>query len=149
MMRDTEFGRGYATCLFQFVNHAPRLEQDLKIYGEMAAKVDSGRLFTPEQAVMIWANGAADHLRDLITGGRVPARERKAARIISGEAWEAGHGYKREFSPDQARTWIATAKSLLVLAGDPKTLEEAVVVDLRLGLRPELGITCSTPMSLR
>jgi hypothetical protein len=130
-VKETEFGRGYATCLFQFVAHEQRLDEDIRIYSDES------------NAVEMWANGASDHLYDLITGPRVKKFNRQLAKSLASLALECGHGFtSRKWTSGQARAWVAIAKSLLADVGDPQTIENAMAVDKRLGLRPELGITC-------
>jgi hypothetical protein len=99
--------------------------------------------------VVVWANGASDHLYDLITGSRVPAAQRARAQALAAAALRCGHGFTDEtWTIGQARGWLAEADDLLALVGGPATIEEAMEVDRRLGLRPELGkiASCSRPM---
>jgi len=135
---NSEFGRGYATCLLQFVFHEPRLTESIE-----------KRLTSSEDMdVTLWANGASDHLYGLITGPRVARADREAALKMAAEALECGHGYTgRKWTFNEAVAWVNTARNLLWVAGDPKTLEEAMEIDRKLGLKPdEGGVSCSTPI---
>jgi len=136
----TEFGRGYATCLLQFVFHEPRLKETIVIY----RKID----IAETRGVEIWANGASDHLAGLVTGSRLPVAQRSRARELREEALKCGHGFSssRTWTMEEARGWIAEARSLLEAAGNPGTVLEAMDIDRSLGLRPELGVTCSKPI---
>jgi hypothetical protein len=148
-VRTTEFGRGYATCLFMFVMHEPMLEDD-KMITFYRERMGYTRAKADDQHVTLWANGASDHLYDLITGPRVPQLQRKRAKAVASIALRCGHGFTNEvWTLDQARFMISEARELLVLAGDPKTLDEAQEIDRRLGLRPELGISCAEPLTWR
>ena len=138
----TAYGRGYATCLLMFVFHEARLQ----LFGgsEFLSKEKKESL-----DVVVWANGASDHFYDLITSPRVPAAQRARARALAADALRCGHGLTDEtWTIGQARGWIAEAKDLLALAGGPESIEEAMEIDRRLGLRPELGsvASCSQPM---
>ena len=131
----SEFGRGYATCLLMFAGHESRLNRDLRIYNE------SG--MDESLAVEMWANGASDHLYDLITGPRMRRDIRMVAKALASVAIECGHGYTgKKWYASEAWAWIATAKALLVQVGDPRTLEDAMAIDRRLGLRPDPGMDC-------
>lgn len=146
----SEFGRGYTVCLLQFVFHEPRLAEDVALYATMRAKEPS--LFTESGAVEIWANGASDHLYDLVTGARVPKAQRIAAQGVAASALACGHGFTGDtWTEEQARKWLAMARELLRLAGEPETIEEAEAIDKALGLRPERGesATCIVPIPLR
>jgi hypothetical protein len=135
----SEFGRGYATCLFQFVMHEARLVEDLRIYAKVGMNESS--------AVEMWANGSSDHLYDLVTGPRISPALRSLANELARVALECGHGFtNKTWYASDAEAWIALAKSLLIGVGDPQTIDEAMDADRRLGLRPELGITCVTQL---
>jgi hypothetical protein len=123
---ESEFGRGYATCLLMFTWHTPRLE-DGSIY------------LKPHLVVELWANGASDHLYELKIGGRVPRADGKVASAMATAAIDCGHGFRRKYTHEAARGWIATAMGLLANIGNPQTLEEAMEIDRGLGLRPEKG----------
>jgi len=136
-VKETEFGRGYATCLFQFVMHEGRLDPSIRVYSH----VDTSE----SHAVEMWANGASDHLYELITGPRVKKQQRQVAKALASVVLECGHGFTRHnWTRGMALAWIATAKALLIGVGDPQTLENAMAVDKRLGLLPDKGAySCS------
>jgi hypothetical protein len=132
-MRESEFGRGYATCLLMFTFHARRLRRkDVSIYH-----------FDPDpenRVVEMWANGATDHLYGLKVGGRLPRKDGQVAKSMAHQALECGHGYnKTDWTFDQAESWLGTAMGLLANIGNPQTIEEAVEIDRKLGLRPDRG----------
>jgi hypothetical protein len=143
----SEFGRGYTVCLLMFVFHEPVLE-DTRMIDLYRKEISE----TPEKGesrhVELWANGASDHLIELVTGGRVPKKSRERARAVAQAALLCGHGFtNRTWTVDEARGWIAEARSLLKEAGDPGTVEEAVKTDLALGLRPDVsGYVCAAPV---
>lgn len=138
----TEFGRGYATCLFLFLGHTRRLGRDVLIYRSLQSQ--AGReYFTDERAVEMWANGAADHLVEIQAPRRGITREDvEQSRELRDRVWGAGRQYMREpaMSPAQARQWIKVAENLLYRAAKrwgvryPHTIEEAVEIDRSLGL---------------
>ena len=140
----TQFGRGYATCLFLFLGHNRRLGRDLKIYSGIHAKGgEHAYLFTPERAVEMWANGAADHLAEIQAPKRGITREDiELSRQLSARLWNAGRSYMGapDLSPDEARRWIKTAENLLYRAAKrwgvryPRNITEAVQIDHSLGL---------------
>jgi len=145
----SEFGRGYATCLLQFLFHEPRLHGTVKQYAEYRKKEgEPSRLWSEADAVELWANGATDHLYELITGGRLPAEQRRMARFLQADAIDAGHGFRNKYTYEDAKDWIKIARKLLAAVGDPGTIEAAMDVDIRLGLKPELGeaASCSEPL---
>ena len=138
----SDFGRGYTLCLLQFVFHEPRLSEDVARHREHGKEAFG---------VEMWANAASDHLYDLVTGARVPKAQRDAARALRSDALDCGHGFSRsDWTEANARGWLATARELLRLAGDPSTIENAEAIDRGLGLRPERGkeATCREPMPL-
>jgi len=134
-VKESEFGRGYATCLLMFTWHAPRLQMK-------GPDINN---------VMLWANASSDHLYELITGARVPRKDGNMARDMAARALDCGHGFGHRstvYSEEDALTWIGIAAALLVNVGNPQTIEEAMEIDRKLGLRPEQGIWgCSGPMS--
>ena len=144
--RESEFGRGYATCLFQFVMHAPRLDDFAET--SKAAHARNPALFAnPESdGIEMWASGASDHLYELITGGRINRLDRATAKMVASMAISCGHGYMlHNWTRAMALNWLECAVELLVNVGNPLTLDEAMAIDRHLGLRPERGTySCST-----
>jgi hypothetical protein len=136
-VKETDFGRGYATCLFQFVMHEARLSEQLRMHKEAG--------YPESSTVELWANGASDHLYELITGPRVKSETRILAKALAAVVLDCGHGFrKHDWSEAQALSWIATAKVLLVAVGDPQTIEDAMAIDVGLGLLPDRGAySCS------
>ena len=135
-MKETEFGRGYATCLFQFVMHEGRLDPSIRVYSHVGDE---------SHAVEMWANGASDHFYELITGPQVKKGQRQVAKALASVVLECGHGFTRHnWTRGMALAWIATAKAMLIAVGNPETLEEAMDIDRLLGLRPDKGAySCS------
>jgi hypothetical protein len=129
-MTESDFGAGYATCLRQFVNHEQRLEGFLAMSLEPSMRLD------------LWANGASDHLYDLMQPRGISDDERERADALRSRMIHIGHG----FAPDsrttesEIRMWIATAHELLAkLEAPTSTLEEAMRVDRAMGLHPDAG----------
>jgi len=141
---ESDFGRGYATCLRQFVNHRARLGETLHLYEDMRQR--HGTLFSEESAVEIWANGASDHLYELRRPRRaVPVSEWRRARALQDRALDIGHGFRpsSKAHPTEARALLDEAEALL---GDLSSrgfltspLTHAFVTDEKLGLRPVKG----------
>ncbi len=153
----SEFGRGYATCLVQFVNHAPRLDEDEAIYAELRAtstrEPTERPLFRPEDAAEIWANGAADHLIDLLhpRSGVTRADWAVASHVSDrsyriGRTWQAGD----EGTPDECRALLDDARTLLAKIG-VSSWDEAFAWDSAHGLKPTEGYsaTCMEPIPTR
>ncbi len=139
----SEFGRGYATCLRQFVNHSARLDETLALYRKMAKKEPT--LFSDSDAVEIWANGASDHLYDLIRPKRgIRRREWEQAKAVQARALDMGHGFRRhDWTLSDALLVLAQAGDLLddltLIGYAVGTLDEALATDHTLGLLPEAG----------
>jgi hypothetical protein len=137
----SEFGRGYATCLFQFANHAARLQRTLETYASSS--------MSESQAVEIWANGASDHLYDLVRPRRgVPRTEWRRAEHVAMRSLDIGHGFRAssKSSAAEARYLLGEARLLLAALAERGhavgSLDECVATDRALGLRPELGMSC-------
>jgi hypothetical protein len=149
---DSEFGRGYATCLIQFSFHRPRLDDDERDYARLAKEEGNEGLFTPAFAAEIWANGASDHLYEM----RRPRsgwtkRDWYAADKLAERAIDIGHGFHAsgKSSPAECRRLLDTADQLLVNIG-VGTFEEAVIWDAFHGLAPKIGSwSCKEPMEHR
>lgn len=148
----SEFGRGYATCLIQFGFHRPRLADDVALYARMRSKHPDDGLFTPEAAAEIWANGASDHLYDLIRPRKgVTRADWLAAKRLQDRALDVGHGFRPSSAstPEECAALLDEADRLLGLCG-VNTLDEALAWDVDHGLRPEAGQwSCKAPMPQR
>lgn len=138
----TEFGRGYATCLFLFLGHTRRLQSDLRIYRSLV-KDRGERWFSDERAVEMWANGAGDHLADLQAPKRGITREDiQQSRQLRDRIFGVGRSYmgQPDMSPDEARQWIKVAQNLLLSAANrwgvryPRSIGDAIEIDHSLGL---------------
>ena len=148
-MSKSDFGRGYATCLRQFVNHAQRLTEAIELYRDMRSK--HADLFSEAGAVEMWANGASDHLYELHRPKRGVANvEWQRAKATAARALDIGHGFRvsSKSNPSEALALLDAAASCLIAlerAGYAvATLEQAMDTDVRLGLRPDSGTwSCS------
>src|SRR5690349_15058312 len=101
----TEFGRGYATCLVLFLGPTRRLSSDLTIYRSLRDG-DGKDYFSDARAVGMWANGAGDHLAELVMPRRgVTADEKRRAKAVSDRVWTSGRTYTGQgiMRPDEAR----------------------------------------------
>lgn len=134
----SEFGRGYITCLYQFDRHTGRLDEFLQMYERVGGERDYGL-----SAVEMWANGASDHLYELILPRRVIREDRDLARLLASQALDAGHGFHindHPYSEADARRWIGWARQLITAAEvrvgfKIDSLDQAVKADEMLGLR--------------
>lgn len=157
----SEFGRGYAVCLRQFLWHEPRLSEYVEQYVKLHAV--HGDLFTPEGAIEMWSDGAVDHLAELIRPRRwVTASDWVAAKEVR-DAMFAAKWFSfadRPYPPkDEAsvRALLAEAERLLRAYAEaagrpyPETFTEAWDLDIAAGIRPLRGdaATCEAPISLR
>lgn len=150
--RKSEFGRGYATCLRQFVNHRARLGEDLATYQHMALK--HADLFDEASAVEMWANGASDHLYELVKPKRGVTREEwESAQRLAARALDIGHGFRPTSKSNAAEAigLLDAAESLLtelsIRGNAVDTLEGAMKADRFLGLAPIEG-SWSCPVDL-
>lgn len=146
-MSQSEFGRGYATCLRMFANHRARLKTNLDQYATMLRSGTSHpTLFTPDKAVHMWANGATDHLYEMelpIKG--VPDTELQVAGFVRERGLDIGHGFQDSSAstPEEAVQLLNAADYLLgALQGrgyEVDTIPNCMKTDRRLGLKPGKG----------
>lgn len=140
---DSEFGRGYATCLRQFTFHAARLTEQLALWRRM--RDDRGDLFSEASAVETWANGASDHLYELMRPAALPNDEWRRAESLQGRALDIGHGFHPTSKSNEAEALglLDVAASLLAdLEGRGfavATLPEAIETDRKMSLDPAAG----------
>lgn len=142
----SEFGRGYATCLYQFVMHEGRLQSTIDTYAKLHQEHPD--LFDDQHAAEIWMNGASDHLYDLIRPRSVISHQDFAlAKHLQSVALDIGHGFHGHGSTQDCRDLLELAKRLLQSAGSHHpvdTLEACLNADRSFGLRPERGAwSCS------
>lgn len=143
----SEFGRGYATCLRQFLNHRKRLAGDVKNMERYKDIPDAGpRLASEGFGVEMWANGSSDHLYGLVKPKRgVPNAEWQSAKALAERMLDIGHGYRNESASDVAEvtalldTAAARLADLAARGHAVDTLDEAMETDRALGLRPDRG----------
>lgn len=147
----SEFGRGYKTSLIQFVFHEPRLDETEAIYAKMRAEHPELKTFNPEDAAEMFANGAYDHLADLIKPkSMVSNQEWARAKAIRDRAYRMGRVWDPgdAGTPDEARALIAEARRLL---GNVTTFEAAYKWDTDHGIKPSPGYSasCTRPIPRR
>lgn len=159
----SEFGRGYAVCLIQFLFHEPRLKKEVDLYATLRqTKADPAypHLWDETNAVELWANGAADHLLDLIRPRRwITRAEWMRAKALSDLIYGAGRQYRgdRAYTAAEMRDALNEAEALLqayaraAARSRPQTFDEAWALDEAAGLRPERGhaATCEEPIPVR
>jgi len=97
MDNKSEFGKGLVICLVKFAEHFMKLEDCLRQYAEMREKHPD--LFTEQEAVEMWANGASDHLYDIeVPEGKDWDEIRIKVDDLKSLGLQMGHGsrhYKR------------------------------------------------------
>lgn len=153
----SEFGRGYAVCLIQFLFHEPELQRRVDAYAALRAK---GRIefFQETDAVEMWANGAADHLLDIVRPRRwIMRADWLTAKRLSDLIYHAGRQWRgdSEYTEAEMRDALVDAEHLLHVfaraAGRPvpQTFDEAWDLDLAAGFKPERGdsATCEQPIN--
>lgn len=149
MSRSSEFGRGYATCLIQFVNHRARLRETEDLYRSMQVKHPD--LFSNDGAEM-WANGASDHLYELVRPRHgVTAANWRAAKALQDRALDIGHGLRpsSKSDPAECRALLDEADRLLAVIG-VVGLDAAIEWDRAHGLAPLKGTwSCAKDLSRR
>ena len=132
-MSGSEFGRGYATCLRQFANHRARLDY----YAAMGAK------YGLNDMVESWANGASDHLYDLVRPRRGVSRaDWLRAKALQARALDIGHGFRAssKSTVEECTALLDEAEALLASSGHPvATLVDAMALDGMFGLKPQAG----------
>lgn len=134
----SEFGRGYATCLIQFVNHRARLAEDVAAYADLNRKYPGD--FGPGRVAELWANGASDHLYELVRPrGGITKVDWQAARVMADRALDIGHGFlaTRKGTPAECRELLDEAARLL--PAGVASLTDALAWDEAHGLKPERG----------
>lgn len=152
----SEFGRGYATCLLMFSFHEPRIDDDAALNARMREREPG--LFTESGAAERWANGASDHLYDLVRPRRgVTASEWRRAKALQDRALDVGHGFRRDSgaTPEEMHRLCDEARALVDAAADRAdlpglTFEDVWALDVALGLTPIRGEwACTEPMPRR
>lgn len=152
-MSKSEFGRGYATCLRQFLNHRKRLDEYVRAYASMKSKTREPGLFGADHALGLWMNGASDHLYELKRPVRGISRlDWWRAKQFQDRCLDIGHGFSPGSSTyrEEVDLLLETAEELLRNIGHiglTDTLSAAMVTDGVLGLRPDSG-TWSCPLDL-
>jgi hypothetical protein len=134
----SEFGKGYATCLIQFVNHRARLNESLSLYERMRRTEPD--LFRETGAVEAWANGASDHFYEIERPTGLQDGEWSAAAEVARRALDIGHGFRpsSKSDPAEAKSLLSEAECLLLSIG-VQSLPEALAWDAAHGLTPEEG----------
>jgi len=159
----SSFGRGYAVCLVQFLFHEPRLKEQVERYAMLwATKPDPAypNLWDETNAVEMWANGAADHLIDIVRPRRwIKRTEWARAKTLSDLTYNAGRQFRgdRQYSAAEMRAALTEAEALLHsyshAAGrpSPQTFQEAWELDVAAGLVPQRGedATCESRIPTR
>jgi hypothetical protein len=158
----SEFGRGYAVCLRQFIWHEPRLGEYVRNYTDLRKRHPDPDLFGPERAIEMWADGAVDHLHDLVRPRRWVSKaewtQAKALRdAMYGAKWGGRFDWGGALTEGEVRDWIEVATRLLdsyaERAGRPRpaTFDAAWALDEAAGLKPERGdaATCEGPIPTR
>lgn len=159
----SQFGRGYAVCLRQFLFHEPDLGRRVAQYAELRTLPSDPaypHLWDETSAVEVWASGAADHLIDIVRPRRWISRsEWQRAKRLSDLVYGAGRQYRgdREYSAAEMRDALREADGLLraysLAAGQPvpQTFQQAWDLDIAAGLVPQRGdaATCEEPLSVR
>jgi len=123
----SEFGKGLIICLVKFAEHSMKLYSDLEIYEKM--RRDHPDSFTEPSAIHSWANGASDHLYEIeVPEGKDWYRIRKKVEELQTKGLDMGHGFTRNnYTKDDALELFKL------------TQEIALMVDRKLGLKPQLG----------
>ena len=124
----SEFGKGLVICLVKFAEHAMKLRDDLELYNKMVS--DNPKLFDESHAVEMWANGASDHLYEI----EAPeGKDWDDIRIKVDDLKTLGLKMGHEmFGCSQYKADDAWALQEL-------TREIALLIDEKLGLKPDLG----------
>ena len=120
MSTESEFGKGLVICLVKFAEHFMVFGRQLEEYKKAGLK-ELG-------CVEVWANGASDHLYEI----EVPS-EWKNTEIetkvneLKDLGLEMGHGFKRNHTKDDVEKLFNLTKEI------------AILIDKKLGLKPEKG----------
>ena len=159
MSRKSEFGRGYAVCLRQFLFHKAELPRYLSTYERLRTERPDPRfpdLWNETSAVEIWANGAADHLIDIARPRRWVTRDEwTRAKALSDLVYGAGRQWgDRTYTAAEMRAALREAEALLHAYGHaagmpvPLTFQEAWDLDVAAGITPLRGdaATCEEPL---
>jgi hypothetical protein len=156
----SEFGKGLVICLVKFVEHSNKLMTDLERDKKLADNnpkpipkyIPKGQyekfikekykktkqiyspnatqfLFDESSTVSMWANGASDHLYEIETPkGNAWNRIRKKVKQLRKDGLAMGHGFTgKKYKKKDALALITLAQDI------------ALMVDKKLGLKPDLG----------
>lgn len=135
----SDFGHGYATCLIQFANHRARLGQETNLHAEMAAKYPGE---FPDRGAEMWANGASDHLYELVRPPRrgLTPRDWQDAKALATRALDIGHGFRPSSKSDPAECVRLLDETDRLLASiGVADLDAAMSWDRDHGLTPDRG----------
>ena len=125
---ESEFGKGLIICLVKFAEHSAKLRNDLELYEKMHKK--SPELFDESYAVEMWANGATDHLYEIeVPEGEDWSEIRNKVEELKRVGLDMGHN-----SFGEGKYTQKDAYKLQTL-----TREIALLIDKKLGLKPEEG----------
>lgn len=127
--KKSEFGKGLVICLVKFVEHTERLDESLRTYKEIKEKDPTIKYFGEDHAIMMWANGASDHLYEItVPDGNDWNEIRAKVNELKDLGLNMGHGMNYELCT------LENAEKCSVLAR-----EIAMLIDIKLGLKPEIG----------
>jgi len=126
----SEFGSGLVICLVKFAEHAERWLYYKKTYAERHQSSPNEEWWTEGHVVMMFFNGASDHLDEI----KVPKRWRgteidKKIAELRNLSLEIGHGFRhtREYTEED------------VIRAYDLCREIALLIDEKLGLKPDIG----------
>lgn len=138
----SEFGRGFATALIQFTNHRARLVEDHAAYARFRSKHLAPEYWSERQADEMWANGASDHLAELVrplTG--ITDGQWQVADIVATRAFGIARPYYKPINPPapgECADLLDAASGILMEIG-VTTLDEALAWDIAHGIDADRG----------
>lgn len=125
----SEFGKGLVICLVKFAEHRWRWVETKKLYEEMRQKHPD--LFNESEAVISHFNGASDHLYEI----EVPAelRKTKLGKLVNElQSFGLAMGHSFERGKEWSGEDVDKAYSMCQ--------EIALLIDKKLGLKPDIGV---------
>lgn len=92
----SEFGKGFIYSLVLFACHMDSAMKIIEEYSRVRSesKGDIKGLFAEDRALSLWANGATDHLYDMVLPKNLPVHLAKRIVVLRDEYLSYGHGEK-------------------------------------------------------
>ena len=130
--QESEFGKGFLYPLMLFAEHKGGLKHQIELYVQLCESTGKPDLFTEGSAILLWFNGASDHLYDL----EIPIQFKDTEignriEAIVEYAFERGHG-------SLMGTETTTLKDVIAMFDELH--EIMMLIDKSMGITPIKGV---------